>query len=88
MNYEFSKSFSRQFRHIKSKELALSVIAVIEFVSKAKTTGDISNISKMRGHKTAYRIRVGNYRIGIFIESNTVYFASVAHRKDIYKGFP
>jgi mRNA interferase RelE/StbE len=88
MNYEFSKSFSRQFRQIKSKELALSVIAVVEFVSEAKTAGDIPNIRKMKGHKTAFRIRVGDYRIGVFIESNTVYFASFAHRKEIYKSFP
>lgn len=35
-----------------------------------------------------YRIRIGDYRIGIFVEGKTVEFARVVHRKDIYQQFP
>jgi mRNA interferase RelE/StbE len=38
--------------------------------------------------KPAFRIRTGNYRIGIIFHQQTVYFAEVAHRKEIYKLFP
>lgn len=36
----------------------------------------------------AFRIRVGNYRIGIYLEKDTVIFTRVALRKDIYDIFP
>lgn len=88
MKYEFSASFARQFQRIRSKELALSVIAIIELVSQAKSTSDIPNLKKLRGHPTAYRIRLRNYRIGVFIENKVVMFTILSHRKDIYKRFP
>jgi len=46
------------------------------------------NLKKLKGFKTAYRIRVGDYRIGLFISNDTVEFARVVHQKDIYKVFP
>lgn len=37
----------------------------------------------------AYRIRVGDYRIGLYIfEDGTAELAYVRHRRDIYKVFP
>ncbi|MDB5226116.1 MAG: hypothetical protein JWN78_309, partial [Bacteroidota bacterium] len=32
-------------------------------------------------------IRIGDYRIGIKVENEVVYFAAFEHRKDIYKSF-
>jgi mRNA-degrading endonuclease RelE of RelBE toxin-antitoxin system len=49
---------------------------------------NIANLKKLKGHLTAYRIRSGDYRIGIFIENKVVIFACFAHRKDIYNEFP
>jgi mRNA interferase RelE/StbE len=49
----------------------------------------ILDISKIQGHQSYYRIRVGNYRIGCEIEAgNRVIFYRVKDRKDIYKVFP
>ncbi len=48
----------------------------------------------MSGHSDKYRIRLGNYRIGITIENNEsddfdiLWFERLLHRKDIYKYFP
>jgi mRNA interferase RelE/StbE len=35
-----------------------------------------------------YRIRLGDYRVGLKIENNTVCFVRFLHRKDIYRYFP
>ena len=48
----------------------------------------IVNLKKLKGFKTAYRIRIGDYRIGVFIDGDIVEFARVVHRKDIYRLFP
>jgi mRNA interferase RelE/StbE len=61
---------------------------IIKEVKKAIHLSEIKNIKKLKGYPTAYRIRTGDYRIGLFVKSNTVEFARVAHRKDIYKIFP
>jgi mRNA interferase RelE/StbE len=49
---------------------------------------EILALKKLKGHPYAYRLRLGNYRVGIFIENGTVEFARIAHRKDIYRFFP
>jgi mRNA-degrading endonuclease RelE of RelBE toxin-antitoxin system len=42
----------------------------------------------LTGFKTAYRLRLGNYRIGFFFENETAELVRVLNRKDIYKYFP
>jgi mRNA interferase RelE/StbE len=49
---------------------------------------EIPHLKKLQGFKSVYRIRIGDYRIGIFIDGNTVQFVRVLNRKDIYKYFP
>ena len=42
----------------------------------------------MKGEASAYRIRVGSYRIGVFITATTLTFSRVLHRREIYRYFP
>ena len=43
----------------------------------------------MEGFTDFYRIRIGDYRVGIELENdNSVTFLKLKHRKDIYKYFP
>ena len=88
MRVLFTKDFNTQLAEIGDKKLALSVREAIENVEKAKSPWEIRALKKLKGHKSAYRIRCGNYRVGIFIEKNEVVFAAIAPRKDIYKKFP
>ena len=45
---------------------------------------------KMKGYPDKYKIRIGDYRIGITIDSKKkeIVCERIAHRKDIYKLFP
>lgn len=88
MNYEFEKAFVKDFRKLKNKELASSILEVVKQVSAAKTSNEIINLKKLSGYKSAFRIRIGDYRIGVIIEKNTVTFVAFAHRKEIYNQFP
>jgi mRNA-degrading endonuclease RelE of RelBE toxin-antitoxin system len=49
---------------------------------------EISNLKKLKGDDNAYRIRVGDYRIGFFLEDDTITFARVLHRREFYRYFP
>ena len=61
--------------------------AIIQ-VENVKTTIDINQLKKLKGYKSAFRIKVGDYRIGLFIENDVIEFARILHRKDIYNLFP
>ena len=47
-------------------------------------------MERLRGFKGKYKIRIGNYRIGLKVdkEAREIICLRVAHRKDIYKKFP
>ena len=46
--------------------------------------------AKLRGHENYYRIRVGDYRIGLWLnfDRRLVEFRRVLHRSQIYRSFP
>jgi mRNA interferase RelE/StbE len=88
MKVSFTKKFIEQLAEIGDKKLAAAVKDAIDNTEKAKSPWEIHSVKKLIGHKTAYRIRFGNYRVGIFIEKGEVIFAAIALRKNIYKKFP
>lgn len=47
-------------------------------------------VERMRGYPDKYKIRIGDYRIGITIDKqgNLTICQRVAHRRDIYRTFP
>ena len=47
-----------------------------------------SGLKKLSGHPEAYRIRVGDYRLGIFYSDEIITIARFLKRNDIYKLFP
>ncbi len=42
----------------------------------------------MIGYKKYYKIRFGDYRVGLKKENDTIVIETVKHRKEIYKYFP
>lgn len=83
-----SAKFDKDLDKITDSATLERIENVLLGVIAAKKVVDIVNIKKMKGAKNAFRIRVGDYRIGIFIERDTVKFARIALRKDIYDIFP
>jgi len=88
MNQVFFTSFARDIKKIRDKSVAKSVQDFIEVTSTCTLVSEIPDLVKLKGHKTAYRVRIHNYRLGLFIENDTLYFAAFDHRKSIYKRFP
>lgn len=45
---------------------------------------------KLRGHPQCYKIRIGEYRIGLLIDParRVIEFRRVLHRREIYRYFP
>ncbi|MBA4379291.1 MAG: plasmid stabilization protein [Anaerolinea sp.] len=84
----FEKSFWRDLKKIKDKRLLKQVQEAIDQVKSAASINDVTDLGKMQGFDTYYRIRVGDYRIGVEILKGQVIFVCFLNRKDIYRYFP
>ena len=88
MEIKIDKSFQKDTRRIKDKTVLQRIANTIANVQRANNLDDIKNLKKIQGTQSMYRIRIGDYRLGIIISDNTVEFIRCLHRKDIYKYFP
>ena len=88
MKVEFLAKFLKDIDKLKVAHVKESIVNTIELLETVESLAEIPNLKKLKGHKSAFRIKIGDYRIGIFIEGETVEMARVVHRKDIYKVFP
>ncbi|MBN2373363.1 type II toxin-antitoxin system RelE/ParE family toxin [bacterium] len=89
MNSEFRKSFSKDLKkRSQDKKLLSQVRGIIKEVEEAKGILEIKNIKKLQAEGHYYRIRLGDYRIGLLIKNDTVIFVRFLHRGEIYRYFP
>jgi mRNA interferase RelE/StbE len=81
------KSFQKDIQKLDASTKK-QISEIVLQITQAPTLHQISNVKKIMGFKNSFRIKLGNYRIGIRIESETVILVRILHRKDIYKYFP
>ncbi len=82
------KSFEKDTDKIRDRKLLQKIVDCIRQVEEAKSPAEIQNLKKLSGFSTYYRIRIGEFRIGVFIKGNEVIFERCLHRKDIYRYYP
>jgi len=88
MEVVFLKKFSKDLDKINQSKDQKAIANLIQLVKDIQNFEELTGVKKLTGFDDAFRIRSGNYRIGVFVNGNVVQFARVAHRKDIYKIFP
>lgn len=88
MKLYFERSFLRDLKKVKEGKVKASLEEVINALHEARALSKVSNVKKLKGHSTAYRIRIGEYRLGCFVEGDEVILTKFMHRKEIYKKFP
>jgi mRNA interferase RelE/StbE len=84
----FRQSFARDLKSVRDKKLLHRIKEIIEAIEMADSLGVLPNLKKLKGAKNYFRLKLGDYRIGIAVENNTVIFVRFLDRKDIYKYFP
>ena len=89
MIVEYSTKFVKDLKalhgtpsFIKIRELSFDIIPALQSLA------EIPHFSKLEGYDNYYRLRVGDYRIGVKIEGEVLIFMRVLHRKEIYRYFP
>ncbi|GBF55350.1 RelE/StbE replicon stabilization toxin [Microcystis sp. 0824] len=89
MKTNYLPTFIKDFKSLKSTS-SYSIIKNLVFtdILAVQNLKEISNLKKLKGDDNAYRIRVGDYRIGFFLENDTITFTRVLHRREFYRYFP
>ena len=88
MEVVFLQSFIQDFKRISERAVRRKVERTVKEMLAAGSPRDLRNVKKLEGHTNAFRIRVGDYRIGFFLSNGTIELAHVANRRDIYRSFP
>ncbi len=89
MRVLFAKSFAKDLRnHRKNQELRKQIQKIIENVEQAEAVTELTNLKQLKADGWYYRIRLGDYRIGLTIESDEATFVRILHRREIYRFFP
>ena len=88
MKTAFRETFARDLKGVRDKKLLQRVKESIEAVERADSLNALPNLKKLKGAKNYFRLKIGDYRIGLALESDTVVFVRFLDRKDIYKYLP
>ncbi len=86
---EYTKRFLKELVKL-SKEIQTKAEEIVFNELPSSNPFERGYVERMTGYPDKYKIRVGNYRIGITIDKDKQVIACqrIAHRKDIYKVFP
>lgn len=89
MKFRVEKSFDRDVGKIKDIKLLRKVRDCIAQIENADKLAEILRIKKIEGYISFYRIKTGNYRLGIELSTdNEIILRRFLHRKEIYRYFP
>ena len=88
MNVKYEARFEKDIHCIKDAAILSKLKKIIIQCKEAQELSEIRHLKKMQGYATFYRLRIGDYRLGIEFTNNELIFTRFLHRKDIYKVFP
>lgn len=88
MKIEYRKKFLKELSKIHKMERLRIESFVFNELPKVNSIFELRNIEQMKGYPSYYKIRFGQYRIGIKVQDDRVILERALHRKDIYRYFP
>jgi mRNA interferase RelE/StbE len=86
---EYAKRFLKELSELPEEIRTQAESIVFEELLTNNPFG-LGYVERMRGYPDKYKIRIGDYRIGITIDkkNNLVICQRIAHRREIYRIFP
>lgn len=89
MKLEYRQLFLKDLKKLKKQPIYSQIYQLaFDELLQINTLQDIQNVKAMVGYSNRYRIRVGDYRIGIELNGDTLELSRVLHRKEFYRYFP
>ncbi|SOD18800.1 type II toxin-antitoxin system RelE family toxin [Pedobacter xixiisoli] len=88
MVVQYNKKFLKDLSSLPKKDRDKIENFVFDEINQYNSSSEINKLEKLSGYQHYYKIRFGNFRIGIKLENESLTFERVLHRKEIYKLFP
>ncbi len=88
MNITVNRKFLKDLAKLPADRRQKIERLVFEEIEQITSIEETKGLKKLQGYQTYYRVRFGDYRVGIRFEDDELVFERVLHRKDIYQYFP
>lgn len=88
MEIKYQKKFLKDLSKIPTEYRTRMEKLVFEIIPKEDIQLIMRRVSRLKGHENSFKIRVGDYRIGLYMDGEVLEFKRVLHRKEIYRYFP
>ncbi|WP_292436336.1 type II toxin-antitoxin system RelE/ParE family toxin [Methylobacter sp.] len=88
MKVEYSKNFLKELAAVPSDVRSKIESFVFDELVSASSIYEMGKVEKMKGYDGFYKVRFGNYRLGLMLKNETIAVKTVMHRREIYKFFP
>jgi len=85
----YAEEFLKDLKKLKGTPYYMAIKTLcFDRIPSLKTITEIASLKKMKGYENYYRVRKGEFRIGVKLENSELTFLRCLPRKDIYKYFP
>ena len=81
-------SYIRDVRRVRDRELQQRILLKIQELQAASSISGVTNTRRLEGPGRHYRIRIGDYRLGIAVDGDMVTLMRFGHRREFYRQFP
>lgn len=89
LDVKYAETFLKDLKSLKSTPYYNKIKRVcFTELPSCSSVKDIKSLKKLEGHQDFFRIRIGDYRIGIYVKGNCITLLRVLNRKEIYRFFP
>ena len=89
MIIEFKSSFHKDLKSLyRDEKLFARIKEIILMVESSNSIDAVGNVKKIKSEGLYYRVRIGDYRMGMIVEGDTAIFVRILHRSRISRYFP
>jgi len=88
MQINIERSFLKDIKKLKDEKTKRKLKEILIQLEELEEFVCIPQMKKLKGFDFYYRIKLGDYRLGLSYHDQEITLIRFIHRKDIYKKFP
>lgn len=89
MKVEYRQLFLKDLKKLKKQPVYAKIYELaFDTLPAASSLQDLPSVRALIGKSQRYRIRIGDYRIGLEMNGEVLELTRVLHRKEFYRYFP
>jgi mRNA interferase RelE/StbE len=85
---QFKESFLKDIEALGDSAITKRIRKAIAQAEQASAPKGVRNLKKLKGGDRYYRIRIGDYHLGLVLDEDALVFIRCLHHKDIDRYLP